>query len=122
MRPAFDRGDILFLTNTSPERHETGDIVVYKISEGETPIVHRVMETHPDTAPKLGDSMSGQLLLTKGDNNPVDDLELYKGSQWLEGKHVVGKVQGYVAVFISTSKTITEVKCPGSFRTLDTSL
>jgi signal peptidase len=37
-----------------------------------------------------------QLLLTKGDNNPVDDLELYNGLKWLERQHIVGKVRGYV--------------------------
>jgi signal peptidase I len=35
-----------------------------------------------------------QLLLTKGDNNPVDDLELYNGLEWLERQHIVGKVRG----------------------------
>ena len=37
-----------------------------------------------------------QLLLTKGDNNYVDDIELYQGLEWLERKHIVGKVRGYV--------------------------
>jgi len=35
-------------------------------------------------------------LLTKGDNNPVDDLELYRGIEWLERKHIVGKVRGFL--------------------------
>ena len=34
-----------------------------------------------------------QLLLTKGDNNPVDDIDLYQGLEWLERKHIVGKVR-----------------------------
>jgi signal peptidase len=42
-----------------------------------------------------------QLLLTKGDNNPVDDLELYNGLQWLERHHIVGKVRGYVSGYSS---------------------
>jgi hypothetical protein len=37
-----------------------------------------------------------QLLLTKGDNNHIDDLELYNGLEWLERKHVVGKVRGFL--------------------------
>jgi signal peptidase len=41
-----------------------------------------------------------QLLLTKGDNNHVDDIELYQGLDWLERRHIVGKVRGYVS-FIS---------------------
>lgn len=44
-----------------------------------------------------------QLLLTKGDNNPVDDLDLYNGLEWLERKHIVGKVRGCVPL-------------PGSYR------
>lgn len=35
-----------------------------------------------------------QLLLTKGDNNPVDDIDLYNGIEWLEKRHIVGKVRG----------------------------
>jgi signal peptidase len=35
-----------------------------------------------------------QLLLTKGDNNHVDDIELYQGLDWLERRHIVGKVRG----------------------------
>jgi signal peptidase len=37
-----------------------------------------------------------QLLLTKGDNNKLDDFMLYNGIEWLERKHVIGKVKGYV--------------------------
>jgi hypothetical protein len=39
-----------------------------------------------------------QRLLTKGDNNPVDDIGLYRGLEHLERKHVVGKVRGYVSM------------------------
>ena len=37
-----------------------------------------------------------QLLLTKGDNNYLDDVELYQGLDWLEHKHIIGKVRGCV--------------------------
>lgn len=90
MEPAFYRGDLLFLTNPVSERYKTGDITVYKIPGADIPIVHRVLETHDDN--KTGK----QLLLTKGDNNYVDDIELYQGLQWLERKHIVGKVRGCV--------------------------
>ena len=43
-----------------------------------------------------------QLLLTKGDNNPVDDIDLYQGLEWLERRHIVGKVRGYVLASNST--------------------
>ena len=100
MEPAFYRGDLLFLTNPVSERYHTGDITVYKIPGADIPIVHRVLETH-DVKPKKSSSKSAavasaanQLLLTKGDNNYVDDIELYQGLNWLERKHIVGKVRG----------------------------
>ncbi|KAF9530568.1 signal peptidase complex catalytic subunit SEC11 [Crepidotus variabilis] len=101
MEPAFYRGDILFLTNPSNQRYKTGDITVYKIPGAEIPIVHRVLETH-DVSPKKQASTRSkslvphQRLLTKGDNNYVDDIELYQGLDWLERKHIVGKVRGFL--------------------------
>lgn len=104
MEPAFQRGDLIFLSNPSYEQYKTGDIIVYKVPNSEIPIVHRILETHD--APQRSKSKSksndsseralvgDQLILTKGDNNPVDDLELYKGLTWLQRKHVVGKVRG----------------------------
>ena len=45
MEPAFQRGDILFLTNhDNPIR--AGEIVVFKIRDRDIPIVHRVMKVH----------------------------------------------------------------------------
>ena len=35
-----------------------------------------------------------QKILTKGDNNPVDDIDLYNGIDWLERRHIIGKVKG----------------------------
>jgi len=101
MEPAFYRGDLLFLTNPSRDQYRTGDITVYKIPGADIPIVHRVLETH-DVAPKkssaaiVSNLAGNQLLLTKGDNNYVDDLELYQGLEWLERKHIVGKVRGFL--------------------------
>ena len=38
-----------------------------------------------------------QYILTKGDNNQVDDRGLYNpGQLWIHRKDVVGKVRGYV--------------------------
>lgn len=118
MEPAFYRGDLLFLTNPASEHYRTGDITVYKIPGADIPIVHRVLETHdvPSKAKPSGYVHLGslivciknivflyrleagqplnQLLLTKGDNNHVDDVELYQGLDWLERKHIVGTVRG----------------------------
>jgi signal peptidase len=115
MEPAFYRGDLLFLTNPASERYHTGDITVYKIPGADIPIVHRILETH-DVGPAITvgyvakespvlissdiprrrskQGPGDQLLLTKGDNNYVDDIELYQGLDWLERRHIVGKVRG----------------------------
>ncbi|KAF8336271.1 uncharacterized protein EI90DRAFT_3144652 [Cantharellus anzutake] len=91
MEPAFYRGDLLFLTNPSNTPYVVGEITVYKVPGKDIPIVHRIVETH-----QTGENPTDQLLLTKGDNNHLDDLELYEGLQWLQRKHVVGKVGGFL--------------------------
>ncbi|KAI0080383.1 hypothetical protein K474DRAFT_1704692 [Panus rudis PR-1116 ss-1] len=101
MEPAFYRGDLLFLTNPSNQKYKTGDITVYKIPGANVPIVHRVLETHDAVLSRKGAIAASplsrdQLLLTKGDNNMIDDLELYQGLEWLERKHIVGKVRGFL--------------------------
>ncbi|PAV17821.1 sec11 c [Pyrrhoderma noxium] len=99
MEPAFYRGDLLFLTNPYEQRYKTGDITVYKIPNGDIPIVHRVIETR-DVVSKdyiaAAPLAQKQLLLTKGDNNLQDDIGLYQGLQWLEKKHIIGKVDGFL--------------------------
>ncbi|WVQ76069.1 signal peptidase I [Cryptococcus sp. DSM 104548] len=88
MEPAFYRGDILFLTNPEDVPYEVGDITVYKIPGADIPIVHRVIESHSTN--------TTQRLLTKGDNNPSDDIVLYNGAEWIEREQIVGKVRGFL--------------------------
>lgn len=89
MEPAFQRGDVLFLWNRNAKAH-VGDVVVYEIKGKSIPIVHRVLREHHNS--------EKQLLLTKGDNNPVDDLGLYarKQSYLNQKEDIVGTVKGYV--------------------------
>ncbi|KAI0272283.1 hypothetical protein BC834DRAFT_856083 [Gloeopeniophorella convolvens] len=101
MEPAFYRGDLFFLVNPPDTRYQTGDITMYKIPGWDTPIVYRVLETHDVVKPINGvrekvPRPENQLLLTKGDNNYLDDVELYQGLDWLERKHIVGKVRGFL--------------------------
>lgn len=87
MEPAFQRGDILFLNNAI-DPINIGDVVVFKIRDRDIPIVHRVLKVHV----KLDDTVE---LLTKGDNNRVDDRGLYApGQMWLEREDVLGKATG----------------------------
>ncbi|KAJ3019136.1 UNVERIFIED_CONTAM: Signal peptidase complex catalytic subunit S11C [Siphonaria sp. JEL0065] len=90
MEPAFQRGDLLLLSMfNTPIR--VGDITVFKIEGKDIPIVHRVLEVHDDAV------KGKQYLLTKGDNNPVDDRGLYNRNQmWVTEKEVVGRVTAYL--------------------------
>ncbi|KAG1843558.1 hypothetical protein DFJ58DRAFT_853596 [Suillus subalutaceus] len=112
MEPAFYRGDLLFLTNPPGQRYHTGDITVYRIPGAEIPIVHRVLETRDVVIPFDNSTANRvisnrlaklklppgehQLMLTKGDNNHVDDIDLYQGLEWLDRRHIVGKVRGFL--------------------------
>jgi len=51
-----------------------------------------------------------QLLLTKGDNNPQDDFTLYRGIEYLERKHIIGKVRG--SVHLALDPTMTDKQFP----------
>ena len=87
MEPAFQRGDILFLNNQeNPIR--IGEIVVFKIKDRDIPIVHRVLKVH--------ENQDGEVeLLTKGDNNRIDDRSLYApGQLWLKREDILGETQG----------------------------
>ncbi|KAH9614331.1 hypothetical protein KSS87_021966 [Heliosperma pusillum] len=92
MEPAFRRGDILFLNlNKSP--YHAGEILVFKLKDKDIPIVHRVIKVHRQ---RNSDQVH---LLTKGDNNELDDSygRIYADGQlWLENSHIVGRVKGYL--------------------------
>jgi signal peptidase I len=88
MEPAFQRGDILFLNNAVHEVH-VGDVVVFKIRDRDIPIVHRILKVH-----RHNDTLEVDLL-TKGDNNRVDDRGLYApGQLWLNREDILGKAVG----------------------------
>eukprot|EP00823_Brevimastigomonas_motovehiculus_P007850 TRINITY_DN7043_c0_g1_i1.p1 TRINITY_DN7043_c0_g1~~TRINITY_DN7043_c0_g1_i1.p1 ORF type:complete len:179 (-),score=29.78 TRINITY_DN7043_c0_g1_i1:13-549(-) len=88
MEPAFYRGDILFLwMGDDPIR--VGEIVVFKVKGRDIPIVHRVIEVH-----ERGGDVE---ILTKGDNNQVDDRGLYNpGQHWLKREEVLGRSRGFL--------------------------
>jgi len=67
-----------------------GDIVVFKVADREIPIVHRILKVH--------EKVSGEVdVLTKGDNNAVDDRGLYAaGQSWINKQHVIGRAKGYL--------------------------
>ncbi|RKF65052.1 Signal peptidase complex catalytic subunit sec11 [Erysiphe neolycopersici] len=90
MEPAFQRGDLLFLWNRNfLEETKVGEIVVYTVEGKDIPIVHRLVR-------KFGAGHDANLL-TKGDNNAVDDTELYaRGQDYIQRKDIMGSVVGYI--------------------------
>jgi signal peptidase I len=104
METAFFRGDILFLMGTRPEQAplHSGDIVVFKVKGRDIPIVHRLMEIHEKPNGKVR-------ILTKGDNNPVDDRGLYHAGQlWLSQSDVVGRATGFLPYVGMVTIVLTE--------------
>jgi len=92
METAIFRGDILFLDNSYVEPIRIGEIVVFKIDEREIPIVHRVLEVHVDKKGR-------QKVLTKGDNNNIDDRSggIYaRGQKWLDRDSIMGRARIYL--------------------------
>ncbi|XP_010541903.1 PREDICTED: signal peptidase complex catalytic subunit SEC11A-like [Tarenaya hassleriana] len=90
MEPGFQRGDILFL-HMSKDPIRTGEIVVFNINGRDIPIVHRVIEVHERRDTGEAD------ILTKGDNNDMDDRALYAyGQHWLQRKHIMGRAVGFL--------------------------
>ncbi|ODV94107.1 hypothetical protein PACTADRAFT_4062 [Pachysolen tannophilus NRRL Y-2460] len=124
MEPAFQRGDILFLWNRD-KYVDVGDIVVYNMDHRDIPIVHRVLREHKviptdeeiekfnkkqglkkdknsnlkiPKNKKIKELKPSQKILTKGDNNPSDDLPLYGYKQMYidRDNDLIGSVKGYI--------------------------
>lgn len=70
-----------------------GEVVVYNVVGKSIPIVHRIVRRHATAGEKPKIS-----LLTKGDNNPTDDVNLYARDQYYLDREteVIGSVVGYV--------------------------
>ena len=63
-------------------------MVVFKIKDRAVPTVHRILKTHEKADGTVD-------LLTKGDNNRVDDRGLYApGQLWLQREDIMGKAIG----------------------------
>ncbi|KAK9270313.1 hypothetical protein L1049_025891 [Liquidambar formosana] len=106
MEPGIKKGDLLFLhMNQSPIC--SGEIVVFNVEGKEIPIVHRVVTVHEERETEK------VTILTKGDNNRVDDRHgVYADGQlWLEQNHIQGRVMGFLpylgwATIIMTEKPV----------------
>ncbi|KAL4744289.1 hypothetical protein BDW72DRAFT_188889 [Aspergillus terricola var. indicus] len=89
MAPTFNRGDILFLWNRQ-RWVQAGEIPVIWFWGRPLPMVHRAVRT------VILDGMR-QGILTKGDNNALDDTMLYPAGQPYVGRdEIIGVVKGSV--------------------------
>ncbi|KAF9762627.1 Signal peptidase complex catalytic subunit SEC11 [Nosema granulosis] len=85
MSPGFERGDILWLR---PKEYTTGDMTVFQLYKNTIPIVHRAIKQF------------GTKTLTKGDNNRLDDVGLYRVNQYyLEPNDIKSCVFAYIPFF-----------------------
>ncbi|KAM3244178.1 hypothetical protein ACQJBY_055851 [Aegilops geniculata] len=108
MEPAIKKGDMVFVHNMSNEPFRVGEIILFKVDGFEHPIVHRVIKVHEHRD-------TGEIrILTKGDNNSVDDRFLYASGQlWLQPHDIIGRVAGYLpyagwpTVFISEAYKVS---------------
>jgi signal peptidase len=90
MEPGFQRGDILFLSLTQSP-FVTGDVTVFQIEGREIPIVHRSHSVHENT------TLNHMAMVTKGDNNQVDDRGLYKpGQLFLKKSNIMGRAYAFI--------------------------
>ncbi|KAI8959046.1 putative signal peptidase I [Daldinia sp. FL1419] len=94
MAPAFRRGDIIIISNLKHEI-QIGDIPVVWFSKAPLPMVHRATKIIWGVRP--GSRTTEQLILTRGDNNDMDDVALYPGNRkYVYRDEIIGVVRGYV--------------------------
>ena len=90
MEPAFYRGDILYVQNRK-QQILPGDIPVFQIKSETIPIVHRLTIRQD-----MKYDERKFYLLTKGDNNPLDDRALYPNRQvWIHQQDLLGFIEAY---------------------------
>lgn len=79
------RGDVILFTNNTA-KVGIGDLVNFKVRDRIVPLFHRILKV-------IHDSQTGKvLILTKGDDNRVDDRGLYSpGQLWLHREDILGK-------------------------------
>lgn len=87
MEPTFHRGDLIFVMHHEGP-FKVDEIVVYKVTDKDIPIVHRIIEIKQEDNGNVK-------ILTRGDNNDKNDRELYgPGQLWLSQDAIQGRVKG----------------------------
>ena len=103
LKNGFNKGDILFILGTKPEKLELGDVIIFEASAS-NPVIHRIIEIK---------NVNGNLFFsTIGDNNKGQlSFEKNINSEQIIGKAVV-KIFPYVGwiklIFFEINKSISE--------------
>lgn len=98
MLPLLREGDIVFIAKAKPDEIAVGDIIVYM--GGNRLIVHRVVNVKV--------SGGNYYYVTRGDNNPFEDIQYFEGGLGIPYSRVVGKV-------VSLNGLVFKVPYIGSF-------
>lgn len=90
----FNKGDILFIIGTKPEKIEIGDIIIFNSGVRRTPIIHRVVQIRQEN--------NEYIFSTIGDNNP-SQISFEKS---ISENQIVGKAVFKLAPYLGWGKLI----------------
>jgi len=93
-KKGFNKGDILFIVGTKPEKINVGDIIIFNSGYQSTPIIHRVMRIE-----KNNDEYT---FSTMGDNNPAQ-ISFEKS---INQNQIVGKAVFKLAPYVGWGKLV----------------
>lgn len=91
-KKGFNKGDILFIIGTKPEKIKIGDIIIFNSGVRSTPIIHRVV--------KINKEDDKYIFSTIGDNNPAQ-ISFEKS---INENQIVGKAVFRIAPYLGWGK------------------
>ncbi|MFC6767019.1 signal peptidase I [Natrinema soli] len=94
MEPSISPGDVVLVAGVEPDAVESGDVITYQRTEGESPTTHRVI--------KVDDSGTDVRFRTKGDANEDPDQTAIAADQLIGRVTVTIPAIGHVITFVNT--------------------
>jgi len=92
-KKGFNKGDILFVTGTKPEKLKLGDVIIFNANY-QNPIIHRIVSINQENGKyyfsTIGDNNNGQI--------PVEEK--------ISEDQLVGKARANIAPFLGWGKLI----------------
>lgn len=89
----FNKGDVLFIVGTKPEKIEIGDVIIFQSNQA-NPIIHRVI--------KINETENGLVFSTIGDNNNGQ----LSTEQAINEDRIVGRAVFRIAPYLGWVKLI----------------